>query len=174
MDQDIPFRSRIFHVERMSYTTSAGVQVSKDVIRHPGSVVILPVLEDGQIVFIRNRRISVDRRLIEVPAGTMEPPEPPDACARRELIEETGYRAGNIAPLSVFYPAPGLFDERMHLFVATQLTKDAPRREPGEEIENLILSLDQAMAMIRAGEILDAKTMLAVLLYTHPNVQATP
>ena len=106
MEQDIRYRSRIFHVERLRVATSTGAEVEKDVVRHPGSVAILPLLGDGQVCLIRNYRVSVAESLLEVPAGTMEPPEPPEKCAYRELIEETGYRATSIVPLASFPASP--------------------------------------------------------------------
>lgn len=165
MSKNIQYRSRIFTVERMEYETSTGNSVSKDVVRHPGSVAILPIFDNGKICLIRNRRITVDEILLEIPAGTMEPPEPPKACAFRELIEETGYRASNMEEVADFFAAPGILDERMHLFVASGLELGVPAREIGEEIENQIVSLDEAMSMIHNGQIHDAKTMLAILLH---------
>lgn len=165
MEKDIQFHSRIFHVERLKYETSQCQEVVKDVVRHPGSVAVLPVLDDGRICLIRNHRVSVREILLEIPAGTMEPPEPPHECAHRELIEETGYRAAKIEKLAEFYPAPGILDEKMHAFIATGLQPGAHAREVGEEIENQIVSLDQAMSMIESGDIHDAKTMLALLLF---------
>lgn len=157
-------KSKIFHVERLTYETGQGHAVQKDVIRHPGSVAIVPRLENSQICLIRNRRITVDQSLIEIPAGTMEPPEPPAACARRELTEETGYRAESIRLIGSFFPAPGILDEQMHLFEARGLSAGAPAREPGEEIDNLVVSLSEARAMIARGEIRDAKTIIGLLL----------
>ena len=100
----------------------------------------------------------------------MEPPEPPLACAQRELVEETGYRAAQMQFVCRFFPAPGILDEEMHLFRATRLTPGEPAREEGEEIENLIVSFAEARAMIDDGRIRDAKTMLGILL-TAPDRQ---
>lgn len=165
MEKNVQYRSRIFSVERIEYETSSGHKVAKDVVRHPGSVAILPILTDGTICLIRNRRVSVNEFLLEIPAGTMEPPEPAQACAFRELIEETGYHAANMVPMVEFFPAPGILDERMHLFVATGLRAGTAAREIGEEIENHVVSLDKALSMMHSGEIHDAKTMLALLLH---------
>lgn len=158
------FKSHIFTVERLTYETAAGDSLHKDVVRHPGSVAILPILNDGKICLIRNHRVTVNETLIEVPAGTMEPPEPALDCANRELVEETGYRAEKMELLTSFYPAPGILDERMHLFLATGLQPGEPAREAGEQIENFVVSLDEAKSMVNDGTIKDAKTMVAVLL----------
>ena len=90
------FQSRIFHVERVTAQTKHGKEIVRDVVRHPGSVAIVPLLGQDRVCLIKNVRVSVDDTLIEIPAGTMEPPEPPVDCAHRELIEETGYRAGSM------------------------------------------------------------------------------
>ena len=136
----------------------------RDVVRHPGSVAIVPRLPDGMICLIKNHRVSVGQALIEIPAGTMEPPEPAVECARRELIEETGYRAAELREIAVFYPAPGILDEEIHLFQATGLTTGEHAREIGEEIENYVISLDLARTMIHDGTIKDAKTIIGLLM----------
>lgn len=160
-------KSRIFSVERLHYETKTGEQTLKDVVRHPGSVAIVPILNDGRLCLIRNHRVTVDETLIEIPAGTMEPPEPPLDCAHRELIEETGYRADEMTLLHSFFPAPGILDEQMHLFLAKGLTEGDHAREPTEEIENYIVTLEEAKRLLASGEIHDAKTMLAILLYAN-------
>ena len=165
MEKNTQYQSNRFSVQRVEYETATGDRVSKDVVRHPGSVAILPILADGKLCLIRNRRISLDRMLLEVPAGTLEPPEPPLACARRELIEETGYRAGQLVPTLEIYPAPGILDEKMYLFEARDLEPGPPRRELGEEIENEIVTLEDALSMIQSGEICDAKTIIALMRY---------
>lgn len=163
MDSETLFQSQRFHVERLKYKTHAGVAMTKDVVRHPGSVAIVPLLDDGRICLIRNRRITVNETLLEIPAGTMEPPEPPDACAFRELTEETGYSAKKMELLTTFFPAPGILDEKMFLYLATGLQLGEHAREKGEEIENEIVSLEHAVSLMDSGEIHDAKTMLGLM-----------
>jgi ADP-ribose pyrophosphatase len=137
----------------------------REVVRHPGAVTILPLLEDGRICLIQNYRASVDRTLIELPAGTLEPSESPKQTAARELTEETGFVAGNLQSLHEYYLSPGVLDERMHVFVATELSLDKPNREPDERIENLVVSIDEALAMVRDQRIQDAKTIASLLFY---------
>lgn len=134
-------------------------------IRHPGAVVILPFVDENRICLIRNLRRTIDSRLIELPAGTLEPDESPTVTASRELAEETGYRAGNIEPLFDYFVSPGILDEKMHAFVATDLTPGTPHRMDDEDIENLVTPWDEAIAMIRRGEIQDAKTIATLLYY---------
>jgi ADP-ribose pyrophosphatase len=102
---------------------------------HPGAVVVLPLLDADTIVMIRNFRPSVGATLLELPAGTLEADEPAEACAGRELIEETGYRAGRIEPLVDFYTSPGVLSERMFAFVARELSHVGQQLDEGEEIE---------------------------------------
>ena len=132
-------------------------------ITHPGSVAILPLLDDEHVCLIHSRRLTVGETLIEVPAGTREPNETPLETARRELAEETGYRAARFDELISFYPSPGIMNERMWIFVATGSPPGEPAREANEEIENLVVSWDEALAMIERGEIHDGKTLVAIM-----------
>ena len=159
-----------FRVARVARQTQQGVLNHREVIRHPGSVVIVPVLDADRVCLIKNFRVAVDQPLIELPAGTLEPPESPLACATRELIEETGYRAEAFTEVTAFFAAPGILDERMHLFIARNLTEGDPQREPEEEIENLIVTFDEAVELMRAGQIQDAKTMVGLLWLLNPRL----
>jgi ADP-ribose pyrophosphatase len=109
-------------------------------------------LDDGRVCLIRNYRVSVEQTLIELPAGTLEPNEDPAQTAERELIEETGYRAQTVTSLASFYLSPGILDERMHLFLASGLEWVGTAREPGEEIENLVVPWPQAMDLGRKDD----------------------
>lgn len=137
---------------------------TREVVRHPGAVVILPLVDADHVCLIRNFRVTAGRELIELPAGTLEPPEPHADTARRELLEETGYQAATWRLLTSFYLSPGILDERMYLYLAEQLTAGAPHREPGEEIENLIVPWREALEWAETGRIEDAKTLVGLLL----------
>lgn len=156
-----------FRVVRETLTTGAGKTKTREIVRHPGACVIVPLLDDGRVCLIRNWRIAVGRTLIELPAGTLEPPEPPHVTAERELIEETGFRAAKIEFLHSFYLSPGILDEKMHLYLATGLTAGDAAREEGEEIENLVVPWYVATNMIFSGEIQDAKTIVGLLWMDH-------
>ena len=158
------FQSRIFSVERCSYTDPQGREHQRDIVRHPGSVVIVPLVDEHHVCLIRNFRLAVNDWLIELPAGTREPNEPAHTTALRELEEETGYRCESMEAVQQFFPAPGILDENMHLFIARGLQPGLPRREPGEEIENLLLTWDGALDQVRRGLIRDAKTIIGLLL----------
>jgi ADP-ribose pyrophosphatase len=152
-----------FRVEEVEQPVAGGGTRPRQIVRHPGAVTILPLVDDDHVCLIRNYRVSVERTLIELPAGTLEPGEAPEENARRELIEETGYTAGRIDKLHVFLLSPGILDEWMHLYVARDLALGPAAREPGEEIENLVVPWDEALAMIDRGEIQDAKTLVGLL-----------
>jgi ADP-ribose pyrophosphatase len=145
-----------FRVDRVSYLLSDGQPASREVILHPGAVVIVPVLPDGRICLIRNYRVAVDQEMIELPAGTLEPGEPPIETAKRELIEETGYRAGKIEPMMDLLMSPGILHERMHVFLAT---------EAGEEIQNWLVDEDQVRQLIKTNAITDSKSVSALLYF---------
>jgi ADP-ribose pyrophosphatase len=157
--------NRRFAVIERTVTRADGQTASLQFVRHHGSVAILPILGDGRVCLIRNRRLTVDQTLIEIPAGTREPNEPPLKTAHRELAEETGYRAGRMEELISYYPSPGVLSERMHIFVAHDLTPGEAAREANEEIENYLVPWDEALELIARGEIADGKTIVALLLY---------
>ena len=154
------------HVDRVRYPDgSEGEQV---LIYHPGAAAVVPVLsdpggEDPQLLLIKQYRYATGGTLWEIPAGRLEPNEAPLRCAERELLEETGCRAERIVPLTHIYTAPGFTDEKIHLFMATGLTQGEAAREEDEFLEVVPLRLSRVLEMIRDGEIVDAKTISAIL-----------
>ena len=168
---DTIFTGKIFKVVKKFITSESGEQLERHVVEHPGAVGILPILPDGRIVLIRQHRIAVEEDLIELPAGTMEPGEAPIITARRELLEETGYRANELTPLLKFYPSPGFVKEEMHLFKATGLTAGPTAQEDDEKIEVILTTLPKAIKMIHSGEIRDAKTIIGLLWYSQQGEQ---
>jgi ADP-ribose pyrophosphatase len=163
-DREVVLVGARFNVERRLLKGRDGSEQTREVVVHPGSVVILPLLDDGRIVMIKNTRFTVGRTLWELPAGTRDGDEPPRECAVRELEEETGYRAKELTPLLEFYPAPGISNERMHAFVATGLSPSRQSLDATEQIEVFPLAREEVLRMVRAGQIEDAKS-LSVLLY---------
>ena len=159
-EKKIVFEGVRFNVERVWQG-----ERPRDVMRHPGAAVILPLVDDNHVCLIKNYRIAVEQTLLELPAGTLEPNESPEITAGRELEEETGYRADKIELLTTYYPSPGVMDERMFMYVATGLTMHAPAREEGEEIENHVVTLAEAKAMLQDGRIADGKTIAGLLYY---------
>src|SRR4051812_47882507 len=149
----------------MSRSLPNGTMHAHDVVLHPGAVILLPMVSGSQVCLIRNFRVAVGETLIELPAGTIDNREDPLDTARRELAEETGYRAGKLEKLCEFFMSPGILNERMHVFLATELASGAMALESGEEIQTEIVEWDDALAMIDAGQIRDAKTLAALMYY---------
>jgi ADP-ribose pyrophosphatase len=149
-----------------------GTTGEMEMFRHPGASAVVPVLSgagtaDPQILLIRQYRYAADGIIWEIPAGRLDKDEEPLACARRELLEETGATAGRFERLTTIYPTPGFCDERIHLFAAYEMEVDESRsqREADEFVEVAPVALSRALGMIKDGEISDAKTICAVLFY---------
>ena len=167
MSRQILHRGRKIQVALETTVLSNGHTIQRDVILHPGAVAILPLLEDGKVCLVRNHRPAVEDTLLEIPAGTLEPGEAPEAAAVRELAEETGYQAGSWRKLTVFAPSPGLLSELTHLYVAQELRPGTMHPEQDEELEPTVVTLDQALAWVLDGTIRDAKTIIAMLWWNH-------
>ena len=154
-------RLELHHLEN----EETGTRHKREVCAHPGAVVVLPFVDAEHILLIRNRRYAVGEVLVELPAGTLEKGEDPMNCAGRELVEETGYLAARLKAIGDFYTSPGILSEKMYAFAAYDLTRSAAAPEEGEEIELAPASLDEAIDMIRYGQIKDAKTIATLLMY---------
>jgi len=157
-------QGRIFRIEVDTVTLPTGHTVEMEVIRHPGSVVLLPVPTPGQVILIRQYRYTIDRYIWELPAGSLKPGEQVEGAAGRECHEEIGLIPAALDYLGAYYPTPGYCDEKMHFFRATGLripgTADAPAHaDEDEEIETGTFDRDAIRAMMAAGEIVDLKTI---------------
>lgn len=156
-----------FDIELLETTGRDGTTLAREVIRHPGSVIVLPLLQTPQgpqVVLIENFRLSTESVLLELPAGTRTPGEDAALCAGRELTEETGYKAGSLRYLTTFLTAPGLTDEAMACFLAEDLTPVGQHLENDEDIAVRLVSPAHALELLAKGDIRDAKTMLTLLL----------
>ncbi|MSQ32122.1 MAG: NUDIX hydrolase [Dehalococcoidia bacterium] len=143
----------------------SGVRIERDVIEHPGAVVLIPIDSKGRLLLVEQYRHSVGETLMELPAGTLEPGEEPKLCANRELQEEVGYKAKTLKAVGGYYVAPGYTSEYLHLFLATGLT---PSRLNGDEEEGIsakAVSVASALRMIKNGQIRDAKSVAGILKY---------
>ena len=138
-----------------------------EMIRHPGASAVLPMLgpddDDPEVLLIRQYRYAADGFLYEIPAGRLDAGESPLACAHRELREETGYTAKSMEPLFTMFTTPGFTDERIHLFLASELVPGIAQREADEFLDLVPTRLSQALLMVKRGDITDAKTALALL-----------
>ena len=138
-----------------------------EMVRHPGASAVVPVLKGGrdpQVLLIKQYRYAADGFVYEIPAGRLDPGESPEKCAARELQEETGYTAKRLRQLTTIYTTPGFTDERIHLFIADGLSKGQSERERDEFLELFPVALSKAVGMIRSGQIVDGKTVIALLL----------
>jgi len=157
-------QGRVFRLCRERVTLPNGIQADFDVIHHPGSSAIVPLLPNDQVVMVKQYRQSIGEFLWEIPAGTLDPEEDPLECARRELIEEAGYRAAHWEKLIEILPAPGYTDERIHLFSARDLQPAPQNLDKDEVLEVVRLSRGETLSMIRDGRIQDALTIIGLFL----------
>jgi len=163
--KEILLKATKFTVERREFDHPQVGPVWRELVVHPGAVLILPLLSPEKVILIHNYRFAVAAELLELPAGTLEPSERPIDCAARELEEETGYAPGHIEPLCEFYTSPGFTDERMYVFLATHLTATAQQLDSTEQIRVAIMDLADAVEATVDGRIVDGKTMAALQLY---------
>lgn len=159
---------RIVHLDVDTVRFPDGSTGELELFRHPGASAVVPFLsdpagEDPQVLLIRQYRYAADGWVWEVPAGRLDAGEDPAVCAARELEEETGCTAARVERLTTIFTTPGFCDERIHLFMATGLTRGEHRRERDEFLEVHTLPLSRVLAMIEAGEIHDSKTVVALL-----------
>ncbi len=155
-------RGPFFTLRRYRVTHPDGEKKDRIILEHPGAAGAVPLLPGGRILMVQQYRAAAGRETLEIPAGKLEPGETPEESIRRELIEETGYRAGSLKHLRSYYPSMGISDEIIHIFRAEALTLIG---EPsGEEtgLKTVILPLDEVREKIESGEILDSKTIIAV------------
>lgn len=157
------FTGRVFSVTVDTVRESGRTHV-RETVRHPGSAVVIPVFDDGTVSFVRQYRHPTVRYLLEAPAGKLDPGETPEEAAARELEEELGFVAGRMEKLSEFFVSPGFCEEKMWVYLATDLTETKQRLEDDEIIEIVRIPIAQALSMITTGEIEDAKTIIGIML----------
>lgn len=170
---DVTLRSETVHEGKLltvrvdTVRLPSGNERGREVVVHPGAIALVPLLDDGRVVLVRQWRHAVGQVLLEVPAGTREPGEDPAATAARELAEETGYTAREIVPLGAFFTAPGFCTENIHVYLATGLTAGDATPEDDEGITLAHLPLADLPAAIARGDIRDAKSIAAVAMAQH-------
>jgi ADP-ribose pyrophosphatase len=155
---------RVFRIDIDRVRLPHGREVDLEIVRHPESVVIVPIDEEGRVVLIRQYRYAVDHVMWELPAGSIDPGESLEGATRRECHEEIGLWPVSVERLGAFHPTPGYCDEVMVFFKATGLTRPAheAHQDPDEDIEPHAVPLDEARAMIARGEITDMKTIVGI------------
>ena len=158
-------QGEVFGVDRIEWTDDAGARLARHIVRHPGAVTVVPRLDDGRLVLIRNWRVSVQEWLVDFCAGKLEPGEAPALAAARELEEETGHRAAVVRPLGEFLTSPGFADERMHVFAAEGLQPVPRRLQPGERIEVIVETPAEIERWIASGRLRDGKSIAAFALW---------
>lgn len=162
------YKGRIFSVEVDRVQLPSGHTVEMEVVRHPGSVVMLPMPSPGEVILIRQYRYTIDRWIWELPAGSLKPNEDPSEAARRECEEEVGLYPERVERLRSFYPTPGFCDEEMIFYRCTELRDPAPdspaRRDEDEDLEPRKFAISEARKLVDAGEIVDLKTVVGLML----------
>jgi ADP-ribose pyrophosphatase len=166
------FTGNIFEVERDRLREESGLEIIRDVVRHPGGAGGLPLFADRSVALVRQYRHPAGRELLEIPAGRIELGETPEECAQREIEAEIGVRAGRLTKLADFFSTPGFCEERLYVYLATDLAPTQQDLDPDEVVEIVRLPLDDALRMVRRGEIEDAKTIIALLLCAEYNLAA--
>jgi ADP-ribose pyrophosphatase len=162
------YKGKIFTLNRDTVRFPDGTTAEMDIIRHPGASAIVPFLsdpegEDPQLLLLRQYRYAAGGYIYEIPAGRLDGDESPDACAARELKEETGCTAERLDYMYTMFTTPGFTDEKIHVFLASGLTHGEAAREADEFADIVIMRLAEALELIRTGEIVDAKTALGIL-----------
>ena len=164
---DYVYRGRKFNVRISEVTLPTGIKVVREIVEFRGAVAILPILSKDKIILIKQYRPVINEWIIEVPAGTLEEGEDPASCALRELEEEIGYRAGKLIKLFEMFMSPGYSTEKLYAFIAMDLVKTRTKREKYEVIEEVVVSLDEAISMVKSNVIRDAKTIALLLYYKY-------
>ena len=158
------FTGAVFSVERDRLREENGSEIVREVVRHAGGAGCLPLFDDGRVALVKQYRHPARRELLEIPAGKIEAGETPMECAAREVEQEIGFRVGRIEPLAEFYSTPGFCEERLYVYLATELEQAEQNLDHDEFVEIVYLPLNEAVAMAERGEIEDSKTIIALLL----------
>jgi ADP-ribose pyrophosphatase len=156
------YGGRILNLRLDEVQLENGTSTKREIVEHRGAAAIVPIVDERSVVLVRQYRYAVCSELLEIPAGTLEPGEAPEECAKRELEEETGFRCDEIKKIMEFFVAPGYSTERIHVYLAKGLAKSKMRTEEDEQIIIEILTIPKALEKVRLGEIRDAKTICAL------------
>ena len=164
LEKNTVFHGRIVTLRDDRVVLPDGREAWREVVEHPGGVAVAAVTDDLRVLTVRQFRYPMGEVIREIPAGKLEPGESPAACGLRELREETGFHSARFEPLGLIYPSPGIYGEKMHLFLARDLTFAGQRLDDGEFLTVEALPLDMLIGMILSNEIKDAKTVIGLMM----------
>lgn len=165
LDSEYLYNGKILNLRKDRVTLPNGKEAFREIVELTGAAAVMPITEENEIIFVRQYRCPFSEILIEIPAGKIDEGESADVCAERELREETGAVAKQIEKLGVIYPSPGCLKEKLHLYVATGLEFVDMDLDPDEFLEVLKIPYNKALEMVKNGEIVDGKTVAAILMY---------
>lgn len=160
------YNGKILNLERHTVEQSNGKTAKREIVRHRGGVAVIAATEQNEIVLVRQFRKPYDKELLEIPAGKLEKDENTEECAARELKEETGLTAEKLTMLTIIYPSPGYTDEKIYIYKAEGLTEGELNLDEDEFLNIERYPMNEAIEMVKAGQINDAKTIIAILLLT--------
>lgn len=166
------FEGKIISLRVDTIKLPNGKEATREIVRHPGAVAILAITQEDRVLLVRQFRKACERTLVEIPAGKLEPGEDPAECAKRELLEETGYRAGEWRLLHSMYTSPGFADEIVHLYLATGLTKGEQQPDEDEFLDLLEADAAEAERLLADNEVADAKTITALYWWMKERARA--
>lgn len=158
------FRGKLLRLRMDTVRLPDGAEATREIVEHPGAAAVVPLTDSGQVLLVRQWRHPVGRLSLEIPAGTLDGTESPEACAERELCEEIGYFPGTLQRLGGIYVSPGYSDEIIHVFMAGKLQPADQRPDPDENLQTVTMPLAEAVAACADGRLSDAKTITALLL----------
>jgi len=165
LKSEIIYRGKKFNVVRENIILPNGRKAVREIVDFPGASAILPIIDGDKVLLIKQFRTTIHDWILEVPAGTLKPGEDPLSCAKRELKEETGYVAHKWTKLASILTSPGYSNEVLHIFLAENLEKGEKEPEETEVVENIVMPIDEALKKVFTGEIIDGKTIVALLIY---------
>lgn len=167
LNKETIYVGKILNIQKQTVKLKSGKKTFREIVKHPGSVAIIPFIDNETVILIEQYRSAIEKTILEIPAGTIEFNEKPKDCAKRELLEETGYVSKNFKKILVGYTSPGYSDEKMHFYLATDLTYKGKNPEEDESIRIKKIKLNDIIQMIKIGEIKDLKTICSIDRITH-------
>lgn len=165
------YQGKVIQLQLDEVRLPNGKIASREIVRHPGAVAVMAITPENKMIFVRQFRKPLDKTILEIPAGKLEKAEDPLDCAKRELLEETGYQAEQMNFVHKFYTSPGFADELLFIYEGVNLTAGAAKPDEDEFVDLVELTLDEAFERMETGEIIDAKTILAVYYWQNKGLK---